>query len=336
MEARLVETAPSGDEWWYEPKWDGFRCLIFKDGDEVYLQSKSGQPLARYFPEVVELARQMPAAQGVLDGELVIPTDGRLSFDTLLLRLHPAASRVAMLAREHPATLIVFDLLVDAGGELLTGLPQRARRTALEHFAATHPGSPKLALSPGTPSLTRVQQWHDQAGSNLDGIIAKRRDMPYASGQRTGMAKVKTMRTADCVVGGFRYAAKKREVGSLLLGLFDDDGLLHHTGFCSGLKARDKPDLTKKLEALSGPPGFTGRHPGGPSRWSTERSTEWQTLRHELVVEVEYDHFTGGRFRHGTRLVRWRPDKDPRQCSTDQLPDEGVGSLRLLRSFKQS
>lgn len=320
MEARLVEEIPTGPGWQYEPKWDGFRCLAFRDGERIELQSKSGQPLARYFPEVVEHLRSVAARAFVLDGEIVVPVDGRLSFDDLLQRIHPAASRIERLARERPAVLIVFDLLVDASGHSLVARPLRERRRLLEAFAARHLGGrDDIRLSPATPDAGQARAWLDLAGGTLDGIVAKRLDLPYQSGERTGMQKVKRRRTADCVVGGFRFTAGSRVVGSLLLGLYDGDGLLHHVGFTSGFPAATRKALLTKLEPLIAPPGFTGRAPGGPSRWSSERSGEWQPLAPRLVAEVSYDHFTGDRFRHATRFLRWRPDKAPRRCTLDQV-----------------
>ena len=332
MEAQLVNEMPEGSDWQYEPKWDGFRCLVFRDGSEVQLQSKAGQPLARYFPELVAKFEKVKADKFVLDGEIVIPVGGRLSFDDLLMRIHPAASRIQKLSKEHPATFIAFDLLVDRNGTSLIGQPLTQRRTALEQFAKRYLHDPKIRLSPAATDVAVARKWLKTAGGDLDGVIAKQLDADYRSGERTGMQKVKPIRTADCVIGGFRYAEKKKVVGSLLLGLYDDDGLLHHVGFCSGLKAEERKALTPKLEALIKPPGFTGRAPGGPSRWSTERSGEWQPLKPSLVVEVGYAHFTGGRFRHGTKLIRWRPDKAPSQCRMEQIAPSGRGSLALLEA----
>jgi len=320
MEAQSVTALPEGPQWQYEPKWDGFRCLVFRDGAKVDLQSKSGQPLARYFPEVVALVAALKANRFVLDGEIVIPDDGGFSFDELLMRIHPAASRVKKLAHEHPAKLIVFDLLVDERGTSLANLDLKKRRPKLEAFAKKYfPKNEQIVLSPQTRDVSLAREWLRSSGLQLDGVIAKRLDLPYQTGERTGMRKIKRLRTADCVIGGFRYASAGKVVGSLLLGLYDKQGLLHHVGFTSGIKEADKVNLTKKLEPLIKPPGFTGKAPGGPSRWSTERSAEWQPLAPKLVVEVQYDHFTGGRFRHGTRFLRWRPDKKPSQCKLDQV-----------------
>ena len=331
MEALSVAEIPAGPEWQYEPKWDGFRCLAFRDGDSVELQSKAGQPLTRYFPELVTALRELKATTFVLDGEIVVPDGTAFSFDALLQRIHPANSRVTRLASETPALFILFDILVDAGGSSLEKDILDTRRKALDQFAKTFLRSNKtIRLSPATVKLPEAMTWFARVGDALDGIIAKRRDKPYASGTRNAMQKIKNHRSADCVVGGFRYNEGKKVVGSLLLGLYDDAGLLNHVGFTSGLKAAEKADLTVKLEKLIALPGFTGDKPGGPSRWSTKRSTEWQPLKPTLVVEVRYDHFSGGRFRHGTTLLRWRPDKSPEQCTFDQLKQMKANLQKLL------
>jgi ATP-dependent DNA ligase len=336
MEAKSVEEIPSGDGWQYEPKWDGFRCIAFRDRGNVYLQSKSGQPFARYFPDVAAAVGELSATNFVLDGELVIPVDGALSFDELQLRLHPAASRVAKLAKAHPALFIVFDLLGQNAHSFLKE-PSRMRRKALEKFATTNLKSTKaLRLSPATTDLKIAKRWFKKVGGDLDGVIAKKSDADYASGERTAMLKIKQIRSVDCVIGGFRYASGAKIIGSLLLGLYGDDGLLHHVGFTSAFKASDKRALTKQCEALRKPPGFTGNAPGGPSRWSTyrqsgsDRSGEWEPVDPKMVVEVSYDHFTGGRFRHGTKILRWRPEKAPRQCTMDQVTGREGKSLALL------
>jgi ATP-dependent DNA ligase len=331
MEALLVQEIPEGPGWQYEPKWDGFRCLIFRDGAKITLQSKAGQPLTRYFPEMVEAVSKLKAEKFVLDGELVIPNGARLSFNQLLLRIHPAASRVKKLSLEHPSVFIAFDILVDEQSKSLLKTPLQERRKALERFASEFfPLDKAIRLSPATTNLKTARQWFSQVGTDLDGIVAKRLKCPYLSGERTGMEKVKLARTADCVIGGFRYASKKKVVGSLLLGLYDDDGLLQHVGFCSGLKTKERKELLATLQPLIKKPGFTGRAPGGPSRWSTARSTQWQPLAPKLVVEVTYDHFTDGRFRHGTKLIRWRPDKAPKQCRMEQVAPIGKGLMHLI------
>jgi ATP-dependent DNA ligase len=331
MEARSVDEIPTGEAWQYEPKWDGFRCLVFRDGDAVELQSKSGQPLTRYFPELVAAAGTAKAGRFVLDGEIVVPSDGGFSFDALLQRIHPAASRVTKLAGQTPALLIAFDLLVDAEGRSLVDLPLEQRRKRLEQFAKKHlQGGGRIRLSPATVRLADARKWLKSVGATLDGIIAKRRDAEYRSGDRSGMQKIKNYRSADCVVGGFRYLERKRQVGSLLLGLYDDAGLLHHVGFTSTIRNAERAELTARLEKLVAPPGFTGNAPGGPSRWSSKRSAAWQPLRPKLVVEVCYDHFAGARFRHGTRLLRWRPDKAPEQCRLDQIAQKKASLMKLL------
>ena len=315
MEAKSAAELPEGEGWWFEPKWDGFRCLVFKDGEEVQLQSKSGKPLTRYFPEVVEAVRKARPKRFILDGELLVAAGGAFSFEALQMRLHPAQSRIDRLARETPAVLTAFDLLLSPDGRDLRGEPLKERRRLLALLIAEI-GEAWVTLTPGAADRKLAQSWIDEG--RLEGVVAKRLDDPYREGERA-MVKVKRLRTADCVVGGFRYASNSRVVGSLLLGLYDDRGLLDHVGFTSGLSAADKPALTKRLEALKGEPGFTGDRPGGPSRWSNERSAQWTPLRPELVVEVSFDHVSGGRFRHGTRLLRFRPDKAPDQCRMIQI-----------------
>lgn len=331
MEADTAREIPTGPEWEYEPKWDGFRCLVFRDGEQLHILSKSGQPLARYFPEICEALLSLAAKKFVLDGELIVTHERTLNFDALLQRIHPAESRIQKLSRETPATLLAFDLLVNERGADLTGRVLDDRRAELERFAekffAHHD---RIRLSPRTRDFAVAKTWFKRMAGPLDGVIAKRVDRPYASGERNSMLKIKNLRSADCVVGGFRYGSKKRLVGSLLLGLYDNAGLLNHVGFTSGLAAADKPALTKKLEALIQPPGFTGSAPGGPSRWSTERSTEWEPLAPKLVVEVQYDHFSGDRFRHGTKLLHWRPEKRPQDCRISQVRRESESPLTLL------
>jgi ATP-dependent DNA ligase len=316
MEALLATELPQGEGWQYEPKWDGFRCLARRDGDEVTLTSKSGKPLARYFPDVVEILKGTRSKYFLLDGELIIPVGDALSFEALQLRLHPAESRVRKLAAQSPAELMLFDLL-ELDGTALTSLPLADRREMLERFFRDK-DVPGLHLTPVTRKRNKALGWLSRSRGALDGVIAKRTELPYRPGER-GMIKVKQQRTADCVVGGFRYAEKKHEVGSLLLGLYDDQGLLDHVGFTSAIPTKERAKLTADLERLVAPPGFSGSKPGGPSRWNTERTGQWQPLRPELVVEVKYDQVTARRFRHGTGFVRWRPDKDPRQCTFEQL-----------------
>jgi ATP-dependent DNA ligase len=316
MEALLAEELPDGPGWQYEPKWDGFRCIAVRAGDDVQLWSKSGKPLARYFPEVAAMLGRLKAREFILDGELLIVTAGAVAFDALQLRLHPAASRVQKLAAETPAMFMAFDCLA-LDGTMVAGRPLADRRAILERMLGRE-REPSLALSPATRDRNEALAWLNRSGGALDGVIAKQLDLPYRPGERA-MVKVKQRRTADCVVGGFRYASKSKLVGSLLLGLYDEAGLLHHVGFTSSLAVRDRAGWTAELEALVAPPGFTGNAPGGPSRWATERSAEWQPLKPKIVVEVLYDQVTAGRFRHGTKLLRRRPDKAPGQCTMEQL-----------------
>jgi ATP-dependent DNA ligase len=335
MEARSVDILPRGAEWQYEPKWDGFRCLLIRSGDRLRMQSKSGRDLARYFPEVVVAAMSLAETQVTVDGELVIPIGKRLSFDDLLQRIHPAASRIKRLAAETPAVFLAFDLL-RCGTDDMARLPLRKRRPALERFAKRHfKRSDVFRLSPASRDHADAERWLAAAGGGSDGVIAKRVDLPYQGGNRDGMQKIKRIRSADCVIGGFRYGEKRtagrKVVGSLLLGLYDENGLLNHVGFTSGLKSGQKAALTDKLEAIVSDRSFTGNAPGGPSRWSTKRSAEWQPVKAKFVVEVSYDHFTGGRFRHGTTILRWRPDKKARQCTTEQLQQRSVLPAALLR-----
>ncbi|HEY8592377.1 MAG TPA: ATP-dependent DNA ligase [Sphingomicrobium sp.] len=320
MEALLAAELPDGDGWQFEPKWDGFRCLAARQrGGEVTLTSKSGKPLGRYFPDVVAMLGALQAKDFLLDGELIIPVGNALSFDALQLRLHPAESRVRKLAAEHPAELMLFDLL-ELDGVDLTSKPLAARREALEDFFSANQ-IPGLHLSPATLDRSTAVGWLERSGGALDGVIAKRTDLEYRSGERA-MIKVKQQRTADCVVGGFRYGAKQRQVASLMLGLYNDAGQLDHVGFTSAIPTADRPALTDKLEKLVGGSGFTGNAPGGPSRWNRGKEVPWQPLEPKLVVEVRYDQISSRRFRHGTGFVRWRPEKDPKQCTFDQLAPE--------------
>lgn len=330
MEAAPAAAIPTGSEWQYEPKWDGFRCLIFRDGKSVSLLSKSGKPLTPYFPELIAALSALKPRRFVLDGEIVLPIHGVLSFDDLLMRIHPSPSRIAKLSAQTPCIFLVFDLLVDGNGRSLVKLPLQDRRARLEDFANRYLKTNRvLRLSPVTSKIAAARKWFLK-GIALDGVIAKRRDLPYQSGKRTGMLKIKWQRTADCVVGGFRYLEKRPVVGSLLLGLYNSEGLLDHVGFTSSIPNKERSALTAKLEKLVKPPGFTGKAPGGPSRWSTKRSSEWQPLAPRLVVEVQFDHFTGGRFRHGTKLLRWRPDKAPKACTMVQVERESQSALDLL------
>ena len=332
MEARQVDELPRDAGWQFEPKWDGFRCLARRDGTRVELLGKSGKSLARYFPEIVAALGALPLKRFVFDGELVIPVGKALAFDALQMRLHPAESRIRRLAGETPALLIVFDVLRSPEADL-ADRPLSERRAQLEKLFVGLANAPHLRLSPATTRRAEAARWLARAGGGaLDGVVAKRLDEPYRAGERA-MLKIKCLRTADCVVGGFRYATGSMQVGSLLLGLYDEQGLLDHVGFTSAISDAERPALTRKLDRLRGGPGFTGDAPGGPSRWSTERSAQWEPLRPRLVVEVQYDHVTAQRFRHGTRFVRWRPDKLPKQCTLEQLQHEARPS-RLIKAMR--
>ena len=339
-EAKAVKEIPREPGWLYEPKWDGFRCLAFRDGDELVLQSKAGQPLARYFPELVEQLRRLPARKFVLDGEVIIRGAAGLDFDALLQRIHPAASRIKRLSVETPSSYLVFDLLVSDRGKQLTEQPLSARRMALQEFAGNFKRAERIHLSPASSDFAIAKRWMKQgATQGLDGVVAKRLDCEYMTGERTGMVKIKRLRTADCVVGGFRWAHGKGkkagdEVGSLLIGLYNENGQLNHIGFSSGFSAPDRKKLKAILKPLiakesSESAGFTGKAPGGPSRWTRDAAAiEWIPLKHKLVGEFQYDHFSGDRFRHGTKFLRWRPDKNPAQCTMEQVrPDKGKNGL---------
>ncbi|MCC6142757.1 MAG: ATP-dependent DNA ligase [Candidatus Hydrogenedentes bacterium] len=332
MEAASVAELPEAGDWIYEPKWDGFRCLAWKDDGEVRVQSKAEKPLGRYFPEIAEAIAGLKADACVLDGELVVPDGKQFSFDLLLQRIHPAESRVQRLAAESPALFVVFDLLVDEHRNSIHELPMKKRRVALEQFFKRFcEGNPHLCLSPSSTDPASTRQWLKKSGNALDGIICKHGDLPYRSGERDGMSKVKFLKTADCVVGGFRYSSAGKGIGSLLLGLYDEDGLLHHVGHCTASGRMTGKDLRQPLEKLREAPGFSGKSPGGPSRWSQGRDAAWEPLRPDLVIEVEYDHVTGGRFRHGTRFLRWRPDKRPDQCRMEQIHMQKGKPLALLK-----
>jgi ATP-dependent DNA ligase len=337
MEAKRVETVPTGEGWQFEPKWDGFRAIVFRSGETVAIQSKAGQPLARYFPEVVEAFLALKEKEFVIDGEIVISIDGRLSFDDLLQRIHPAEKRVRKLAAETPANYFAFDLLCSKG-RLLVEKPIEERREQLEHFFANIAEDSRIQLSPATTERKVALQWFNQFGSvGLDGVMAKRLGEPYHSGDREGMVKVKHLKTADCVVGGFRYGQGTRTVGSMLLGLYDDEGRLVFIGHTSSIRKTERDALTRRLQALSGENAFEVRVPGGPSRWATEKSGEWEPVRPELVCEVEYDYFSQGRFRHGSKFLRWRPDKEPRSCTMDQVrPNVGVAGMKAERLLRRS
>ena len=319
MEARSERDLPTGGAFLFEPKWDGFRCIAFRDGTEVFLQSKSGQPLARYFPEIVDALQLIAPPHFVLDGELVVPVSDRLDFDQLLQRIHPAESRVKMLAKNFPASYLIFDILVNERQEETWKTPLSNRRANLEAFSKHFEDARLLRLSPATQEPKTMQRWLKVVGGALDGIIAKDLEAAYASGERSAAIKVKRMRTADCVIGGYRTSKDGKAIGSLLLGLYHEDGTFDYVGFTSGFSASEKESLLKQLQDARAASAFTGRSPGGPSRWSRGMETEWFPVEPKIVLEVEFDHVSGGRFRHGTRPLRFRPDKAPRQCTIDQL-----------------
>lgn len=330
MEARLVTGLPEDEGWQFEPKWDGFRAITVRRGDEAVIWSKSGKPLGRYFPELVAMLLDVPERDFIIDGEIILPVGGILSFGALQARLHPTASRIARLSRETPAQLMIFDIL-RRGTRELADENQGARRKVLEDFHA-EAGGPDLLLSPCSRDGAQAQAWLATAGGALDGVVMKRLDLPYLGGERA-MAKVKQHRTADCVIGGFRPTPDKRGVASLLLGLYNGDGRLDHVGFTSGIAAEERVRLLKMLSPLIEAPGFTGKAPGGPSRWNGGKAAAWSPLRPEVVVEILYDQVTDGRFRHATKLLRFRPDKSADSCTSDQLKRE-ISPAELIPLLK--
>jgi ATP-dependent DNA ligase len=304
--AKSARALPEGEGWCYEPKWDGFRTIVFRDGDEVQLQSRNGRPMNRYFPDVVEQVLALPADRFVLDGEMVVTVDGIQEFDLLSQRIHPAASRVERLRRETPAALVAFDLLAD-GDEVLLELPYTDRRKRLAALVAD-----PVELTPATDDPEDAGQWLAGTG---EGVIAKESDAPYRPGERIGMVKVKRVRTADTVVVAFRFGKQEGTVGSLILGLYDDDEDLHVVGHTSSFGAKQKRELLELLE----PHRTHERGSGEPSRWKSDEELVWEGLRPELVCEVAFDHITGQRIRHGAKFLRWRTDKEPAECSLAQL-----------------
>jgi ATP-dependent DNA ligase len=343
MLANLAESLPPGGEFLYEPKWDGFRAIVFRGGGEVYIQSRDSRPFDRYFPELREMLLERLPDGCVLDGEIVITTPEGLDFDALQLRLHPAASRVAKLAKEIPASFVAFDLLAAEGRDLMSQ-PQRERRARLEKLLKNV--APPVHLTPMTQDRATAERWLEEfEGAGLDGVIVKPPDNPYLPGKRA-MIKVKHVRTADCVVAGFRYhKSGKDALGSLLLGLYDGDGVLQHVGVTSSFTMARRRALVQELAplregALEGHPwrawaepaaGEYHRMPGGQSRWSAGKDLSWEPLRIERVCEVKYDHMQGDRFRHAAVFLRWRPDKPPRECGYDQL--EVTPAYELARVF---
>jgi ATP-dependent DNA ligase len=330
MLAKLSRELPEGDGFFYEPKWDGFRCIVFRDGDDVELGSRKEKPLTRYFPELVDPLRKHLPPRCVVDGEIVIAGAGGLEFDALTNRIHPAASRVKLLAQQTPASFVAFDLLA-LGDDDLCGQGYAARRKALEK--ALRKTAPPVHLTPVTTDAAVARDWFSRfEGAGLDGVVAKAGDLPYRPGERV-MLKVKHERTADCVVGGFRIHKDGGGVGSLLLGLYDDGGTLHHVGVASGFAVARRKEFAEVLEpyrtpTLKGHPWnwgggdgseIAGRVPGGQSRWNAGKDLSWEPLRPELVCEVSYDHLQGDRFRHATSFKRWRRDRTPASCTYDQL-----------------
>jgi ATP-dependent DNA ligase len=305
--AKSARELPTGDGWCYEPKWDGFRTIVFRDGDEVHLQSRNGRPMNRYFPDVVEQALALPAERFVLDGEMVVTVDGVQEFDLLSQRIHPAASRVERLRRETPAALVAFDLLAEGDDQLLE-LPYTERRERLAALVAD-----PVELTPATDDPEAAGQWLAGTG---EGVIAKRSDAPYRPGERVGMVKIKRVRTADVVVVAFRFGKEEGTVGSLILGAYEGDEL-HVVGHTSGFRAKQKRELLDLLE----PHRTHERGSGEPSRWKSDEELVWEGLRPELVCEIAFDHITGRRIRHGAKFLRWRDDKEPRECELSQLRD---------------
>jgi ATP-dependent DNA ligase len=306
--AKSSRELPAGEGWCYEPKWDGFRTIVFRDGDDVQLQSRNGKPMNRYFPDVVELALALPAKRFVLDGEMVVIVDGVQEFDLLSQRIHAAASRVERLRKETPAGLVAFDLLAE-GDETLLELPYTERRKRLAALVAD-----PVELTESTSDPDDAVKWLAGTG---EGVIAKQADAPYRPGERVGMVKIKRVRTADMVVVAFRFGKEEGTVGSLILGLYDDDGELHVVGHTSGFSAKQKRELLEFLE----PYRTHERGSGGPTRWKSDEELVWEGLRPELVCEIAFDHITGQRIRHGAKFMRWRTDKAPRECLLSQLRD---------------
>jgi ATP-dependent DNA ligase len=318
MEAVSVSKMPEGPGWSYEPKWDGFRCLAFKDGNNIELQSKSQKTLTVYFPEIVEALRVLEAATCVLDGELVIPVDGELSFDHLLMRMSRAEGGTKKQAAEHPAVFFVFDILVDDHGVLLADHPLRERQRRLEQFAGQYLNENGIIrLSPATEDVDVARRWLELAGRSLDGIVAKRIDIAYQPGLCRLVQKIKPAMTVDCVVGGVIGGIDGKPVSHVLLGLYDGE-LLHFIG-SAPLKASEGKKLASLIGGMIQPPGFTGHLPGEAGFQFARRVSEWQPLIPKLVAEVQYGHFTGGRFRHGAKFIRWRPDKDFTACTLAQV-----------------
>jgi ATP-dependent DNA ligase len=333
MLAELARDLPRGDGWLYEPKWDGFRALVFWDGTELLIQSRDLKPLGRYFPELEAGLKQALPEPCVLDGEVVIvdrSTGGGLDFEALQQRIHPAESRIRLLARETPAEFVAFDLLA-VGPNEFASRPLAERRAELERLLGQV--QPPLHLTPATTDPVQAANWFERfEGAGLDGVVAKRLEDAYQPGQRV-MLKVKHQRTVDCVVSGFRWhkEGKGTAIGSLLLGLYDDQGVLHYVGGTSSFKMAERKALVGFLEPYRGPSGFgRGRTPGEPNRWTGSKDVSWEPLRAELVCEVAFDHLQGDRFRHGATFLRWRSDKPPAECTYEQIAEVPPAELREL------
>jgi ATP-dependent DNA ligase len=341
MLAKLARELPAEGGMLYEPKWDGFRCIVFRDGDEVELGSRNERPLTRYFPELFDPLREQLPERCVLDGEIVIATGGGLDFEALLQRIHPAVSRINLLAEQTPASFVAFDLLAE-GGDDLRSLPQVERRRRLESTLAG--ARPPLHITPCTTERALAAEWFDAfEGAGLDGVVAKPEHLPYREGERV-MLKVKHERTADCVVAGFRWHKSGPVIGSMLLGLYDDEGTLHHVGVTAAFPMAQRKSLVDTLapyrdHALEGHPwgGWAtaaaeagGRMPGAQSRWNAGKDQSWEPVRPELVVEVRYDHLQGDRFRHATSFVRFRDDRKPESCTYSQLEEAAPAALEQI------
>lgn len=316
MLSKSAENIPEGSRWVYEPKWDGFRALVFRDGGDIRVISRKQTLLNRYFPELDAVFQAGLPDRCVVDGEIIVVGGRGLEFETLQLRLHPAASRVAKLSQETPASFVGFDILA-LGDDDLRVLPLSRRRDILVGRVAE---APSLCLTPQTNDVDEARSWFTRfEGAGLDGVIAKQVEGPYLAGKR-GWVKIKHQRTADCVVGGYRVASDGKGVGSLLLGLYDESGILHHVGHTSSFSAMERREILEILDLYKGEGGFTHGHgPGGPSRWSQGRDLNWVSLRPELACEVGFEKLEGARFRHAARFLRWRPDKEPGECTYEQL-----------------
>jgi ATP-dependent DNA ligase len=329
MLAKLTKEIPTEPGWLFEPKWDGFRAIAFRDGDRIHIGSRNSLPLERYFPEVVEMLKEGLPKRSVVDGEIIVVTKGVLDFDALQLRLHPAKSRVEMLAKEIPATFVAFDILGEGKRDLMK-MPATRRR---EELLGTVGASEDLLITPQTSDPKVARRWFKRfEGAGLDGLIAKAHDLPYVPDRRL-MAKIKHVRTADCVVGGYRLSKDGKGIGSLLLGLYDD-GELSYVGHTSSFSQKEKRELLEHLKPLRSPTSFSQtRSPGGQSRWTGGKEDAWIALEPRLVCEVAFDHMQGVRFRHGTTFRRWRTDKSPSDCTFEQIQEPKRISLEEIKKL---